>query len=175
METNRLAIRPLKEIDFAPLLDIYTVPINMKYILDGKSNWTLEELKEKWKTIGCKPKGQTGLQLVFLRSTNQLIGECGLLKTARPAAEELEMAYMIDQSHWGKGYGTEIAEALLRYGFEELKVEKLKAGMYKENVGSARIMEKLGMKLILEKTIKGGQEIMIYEMSKAHFIDLSIQ
>ena len=55
------------------------------------------------------------------------------------------MAYLFDRPYWGQGIGTEAAHASLRYGFEELKLDRIIALAVPENVGSWRVMEKNGL------------------------------
>ncbi|WP_430109409.1 GNAT family N-acetyltransferase [Paenibacillus sp. B1-33] len=63
-----------------------------------------------------------------------------------------ELAYWIGKPYWGKGYGTEAAQATLPYGFEQLKLQKIFAEAYTSNPGSWRIMEKIGLNY--EETLK---------------------
>ena len=45
----------------------------------------------------------------------------------------------------GKGYATESATAMLRFGFERLRLHRVSAGCDVLNVSSCRVLEKLGM------------------------------
>lgn len=147
MITERLLIEEIKENDYSDLLKIYTTPENMNYIMTGKSDYSIEELKEKWNILKYNSINKTGFLIIKLKSTNELIGECALLKTDKPEKEELEIAYLIDKNHWNKGYGKEICQSLITFAFETLKTKKLIAGMYKENELSAKLFEKVGFKL----------------------------
>lgn len=57
-----------------------------------------------------------------------------------------ELAYWVGVPYWGKGYGTEAAQALIQYGFEQGDLNKIFAAAFTDNPGSWRIMEKIGMK-----------------------------
>ncbi|MFA8305132.1 GNAT family N-acetyltransferase [Paenibacillus alvei] len=52
-----------------------------------------------------------------------------------------ELAYWIGKPYWGKGYGTEAAQATLPYGFEQLKLQKIFAEAYTSNPGSWRRLD----------------------------------
>ncbi len=143
-ETNRLLIREIEEQDYESLLKIYTKSANMKYILTGKYDWTMEELKEKWKKERYNAHDQTGFKVVFLKSAKEVIGECGLLQTDQPISKQLELAYLIDEDYWGQGLGTELCTHLIKERFERIETKKLIAGMYKDNVASAKIRIKIG-------------------------------
>ena len=55
------------------------------------------------------------------------------------------IGYAIGEPHWGRGYATESAVRLLRYGFEDLGLSRINASVHGTNVGSIRVLEKLGM------------------------------
>ena len=56
-----------------------------------------------------------------------------------------EIYYKIIPKHWGKGYATEIAKALINYGFNDLKLHRIEAGAAVQNLKSLRVLEKIGM------------------------------
>ncbi len=59
---------------------------------------------------------------------------------------EVEIGYRLPQSAWGKGYATEGAAALLRYGFETVGLDRIIGLTYPANKPSQRVLEKIGMK-----------------------------
>ncbi len=174
-ETNRLIIREIKEQDYLKVLEIYRNRSNMKYILTGKYDWSLEELKEKWKKEKYRNKDKTGFLVVILKSTEEIIGECGLLKTQKSVDEELELAYLVDEKYWGKGIGTEICKFLIGEGFENLGVQNLSAGMYKANIGSSKIVKKLGLILEREFSTKTGIEVEEYKLNRKNYFENKFQ
>ncbi|MBM7583665.1 RimJ/RimL family protein N-acetyltransferase [Bacillus pakistanensis] len=56
-----------------------------------------------------------------------------------------EITYIINPDHWGNGYATEVAEMLINFGFCELKFHRLFATCDPRNIGSSRVLEKVGM------------------------------
>ena len=58
------------------------------------------------------------------------------------------MAFWTHPEHWGKGYATEGAERLLAFGFEELEAKKIQAEAGEWNIGSCRVLEKIGMSYV---------------------------
>jgi ribosomal-protein-alanine N-acetyltransferase len=76
---------------------------------------------------------------------DRLIGNCGIrMQTA--GALEAEIGYELAPEHWGRGYATEAARAMLGFGFAELALHRVHANCIAENVASARVLEKLGMR-----------------------------
>lgn len=56
-----------------------------------------------------------------------------------------DVSYFIgERSRWGMGYATEAIQAVTWFGFTVLGLHRLQAGLYQENTGSARALEKAG-------------------------------
>ncbi len=55
-----------------------------------------------------------------------------------------------DKACWGKGYAVEAIQSLTDYAFNQLELEKIYAGCYKQNVGSFRAFSKVGYRLMDE-------------------------
>ena len=58
----------------------------------------------------------------------------------------VEIGWRLAANHWGRGYATEAARAVLAYGFEELALPEIVSFTTVANVRSRRVMEKLGMR-----------------------------
>lgn len=56
-----------------------------------------------------------------------------------------EIGYFLLQDFWGKGYATELSEAMLSFGFSTLGLHKICARCNSNNLKSENIMIKLGM------------------------------
>jgi RimJ/RimL family protein N-acetyltransferase len=74
------------------------------------------------------------------------IGDAGILVAEVNGRREYDLGYIIDHAHWGQGYGLEAARALLAAG-HRLGLARIVASMATTNVPSARVAEKLGMRL----------------------------
>lgn len=55
------------------------------------------------------------------------------------------MGYVLARAHWGRGYATEAAAAVLRFACEELGLERVEATCRPGNVASQRVLMKIGM------------------------------
>jgi RimJ/RimL family protein N-acetyltransferase len=81
-------------------------------------------------------------ETVFLIENNLLpIGVVGV-DWSEPDAPEL--GYWLGVEHWGRGFGTEAARAVIDFTFEEFEVEQLMAGARVSNPSSRNILEKCG-------------------------------
>lgn len=84
--------------------------------------------------------GQFG---VCEKDTGSLIGYCGL----KPLDEtdEIEIYYGFFRNAWGKGYATEAAAAVLRFGFGETPLERIVGCTHTENFASQKVLQKIGL------------------------------
>jgi [ribosomal protein S5]-alanine N-acetyltransferase len=81
---------------------------------------------------------------IFLKSSDEIIGLCGMSLTA-DRFNIGEFYYKLIPEFWGKGYATETAKALITFGFEEMGLHRIEAGVATENKRSIRVLEKAGM------------------------------
>ena len=66
----------------------------------------------------------------------------------RRPLDQPELGYRLRKDAWGQGYATEGSRALIQKGFAELGVSRVIASTYEDNIGSRRVMEKVGMRLV---------------------------
>jgi RimJ/RimL family protein N-acetyltransferase len=83
--------------------------------------------------------------LVFRRTRGapELIGAAGL---GRLPSGEAELGYWIARAHWGLGYATEAAQAVVEIARDGLRLRRLSAGHFTDNPASGRVLEKIGFK-----------------------------
>jgi ribosomal-protein-alanine N-acetyltransferase len=83
---------------------------------------------------------------VHEKESGKLIGMGGLTPWTWEGEELVDITYRLRESAWGKGYGWELAEALVHHGFRELGLDQITATITPDNLPSKKIAEKLGMK-----------------------------
>jgi [ribosomal protein S5]-alanine N-acetyltransferase len=81
---------------------------------------------------------------VIVRESGSLCGGVGLRIEADHRRAEL--GYWIGVPYWGKGYATEAATAMVNYGFDTLGLHRIFAGHVANNLASARVLKKIGMR-----------------------------
>ena len=81
---------------------------------------------------------------ILLKECRTCIGVCGLRLT-RNVVVEADLGYTIHPDHWNYGYGTEAAERLLQYSFDDLRIFRVTAHCNAENTISIQVLEKIGM------------------------------
>lgn len=79
---------------------------------------------------------------ITLKNQEEMIGVADLFK--RGAESLWEIGYWVGRPYWGQGYMTEACSALLTEADASLGREDRVAGVFTDNPGSARVLEKLG-------------------------------
>lgn len=121
VETKRLVLREFHREDFRELAPILANPQVMKFSLT--SSLSIEQTQEKIETfIASYTKYSWGKWAVIFRETNELIGYCGIAVKHIDNKDEKEIGYRIEPNFWGQALATEAAPAVVRYGFEQLKL-----------------------------------------------------
>lgn len=146
-QTDRLWIRDIVEEDLDFLLLLYRKKGNMKFISNGRTEWSKEQLRDRYEQCNTYSDSGIAVFVVGIKETNIIIGEAGLFNSFSDS-KKLELGYILDKKYWKQEFGTEICRGLIDYGFNVLRVEKLIARMYAENTGSVQLSEKCGMKRV---------------------------
>lgn len=142
LETDRLYLRQYKNDDFSFLHAIFSDPETMEYypapFSIQKTNDWIERNQDRYKSDGF------GLWAVCFKETNELIGDCGLVKQTIDGRVEVEIGYHINKRYWSKGFASEAANACKEYGFHHLGLMKLICIIAPGNLPSIRVAEKIG-------------------------------
>src|SRR5262249_8632053 len=87
-----------------------------------------------------------GLWAMILKSSAELIGDCGCVSREVEGHKEIEIAYHVRRNLWGRGYATEAARACMEYAFGQLGASRVVSMIRPENTNSIRVAEKNGLK-----------------------------
>jgi len=142
--TDRLCLRPFdlsdaKEVQRqAGNLNVAKTTLNVPHPYE-------DGMAESWISThrSTFEKRQTTILAVTLKESGQLIGCMSI--DAIAGQKKAELGYWIGEEFWGKGYGTEAAREIVKYGFDVLKLNKIQARHSAENPASGKIMLKIGM------------------------------
>lgn len=89
---------------------------------------------------------RTKFQLAIVSNASaKVIGNVGIRKRS-VNTYQADMGYEIDPREWGSGYATEAAEAILKFGFEQLRLHRIWAQAIATNTNSIHVLEKIGMR-----------------------------
>lgn len=165
LETSRLILRHQLLDDLDNLFALYCDPEVSKYIPDAPRNYAEAQEELEWHMNGHPKHPELGLWATIHKETGKFIGRCGLLPWTIDQREEVEVAYLLAKEYWGQGLGTEVAQAIVRYGFEELHLSRLICMIYPENHASVKVAQNIGMTLEKEMEDELGAYL-LYSRSK---------
>jgi RimJ/RimL family protein N-acetyltransferase len=86
-----------------------------------------------------------GLWMLLERERDEVIGLAVLRHLAIDGVDEIETGYALHREFWGRGLATEIATACIDYGRRHLGCPSIVALTHPGNVGSQRVLRKVGM------------------------------
>ncbi|MGB7924328.1 MAG: GNAT family N-acetyltransferase [Pyrinomonadaceae bacterium] len=169
IETSRLQLRQLTPGDLDDLHPIFSDPAVVKYMKTGspvsrdETETALDSIIKHWETHGF------GRWAVVLKETGKLIGYGGL----RNLYGTPELVYLLAQPYWGMGIATEVAQACLKWGFDERPFERIVAVTRPEHAASRRVMEKIGM-VYERNVIYHDIDVVLYSISRATHRSLTV-
>lgn len=146
LTTDRLLLREFVENDWRAVHAYQSDPRYLRfYAWEERTEADVRSFVQMF--IGFQqetPRRKFQLAIV-LPETGQLIGNCGI-RVRDPMARAADIGYELDPRYWGNGYATEVARAMLDFGFGPLGLHRIAADCLTENAASAHVLEKIGMR-----------------------------
>lgn len=144
-ETKRLRLRQWRDSDYAPFAVLNADPRVMEHFPSTLDRAASDELADKVRSLIAERCW--GIWAVERKDTQAFIGFVGLhIPSADlPFQPCVEIAWRLAAEHWGHGYATEAAQAVLQVGFETLQLEEIVSFTALSNLKSQAVMERLGM------------------------------
>jgi RimJ/RimL family protein N-acetyltransferase len=143
LHTARLRLRPFTDADADEVFALQSNPHVLRYW--DSPPWTDRARADRFLAISRKMAEEgTGVRVAVDRvSDDTFIGWCTLQRW-NPDFRSASLGYCLTDAAWGQGYATEAAQALLQWAFDTLDLNRVQAEADTRNVGSARVLEKLG-------------------------------
>ncbi|HEY5449121.1 MAG TPA: GNAT family N-acetyltransferase [Polyangia bacterium] len=145
IRTARLRIRSWRDDDFEAYAAMNADPRVMEFFPGVLSR---EESRERFARGSARlAERGYGLWPVEVIGGSPFIGICGLAGPDFTAhfTPAVEIGWRLAAEHWGQGYATEAARAVLAFGFEKVGLPEIVSFTTAANVRSRRVMEKLGL------------------------------
>jgi len=147
IETDRLILRPCRDADKPAFARILNTPAMMAQLGGVTSHAAIDALVDK--RIADQARYGFSYWAMELKPEHTLIGTCGLRVASNypgtPVAGMHEMGWRVGEAHWGHGYAVEAARATLDWAWASLPVSLIAAWTTAGNLGSRRVMERIGM------------------------------
>ena len=144
LETERLLLREFQLEDTDALLKVLGDGLAMRYYPSPFPRYEVEDWirrnRARYDDCGF------GLWAMLLKTSGELIGDCGFLVREVEGAFEYELGWHVRRDLWGNGYATEAARRCIAHAFGKLGAERIVALIRPENISSCRVAEKNQMR-----------------------------
>jgi len=169
LETERLRLRPLAFEDEAAVFALASDPEIARFVRFEAHRTRAETRAFIELVLEHYRRGDPFAWAIILREDGGLLGSCGFVSQV-PERKSAEIGYWLGKPYWGKGYAVEAARALVRFGFQQMDLERVEAKCFLENRAGQRVIGKLGMKFEAtdrSEMIKGSYpELRVYAIAK---------
>ncbi len=146
MITERLKLRFIDLSDLDSIHKLHSLPETDEYNALGIPDNVMEtqSIIEPWIAENKSSKIRNYTFAIENRLNSEFIGLIGL-KLGNEKYKRGEVWFKIHSDHWRMGYATESLKAIINFGFESRKLHRIEAGCAVDNIGSIKVLEKVGM------------------------------
>jgi [ribosomal protein S5]-alanine N-acetyltransferase len=162
LETDRLYLREFTLTDAQLLIDLNSDPEVTRYTGDGPVADLTEAKRILEEIIFPQYGNRMGRWAVHLKNNGEFIGWSGIKYLE--SLDEYDLGYRFFRRHWGKGYATESAKAVMEYAVKELKLKNIVGRASVDNYNSIKVLEKVGLKF-QEEGFEHGEKIVKYGLN----------
>ena len=146
LHTPRLQLRDFTESDAVEANSYESDPAVVRYATHGVMSFTDSLAYIQGIRADARSKVRRLYEFAIVRSDHsQLIGRCGIRLSDAEQTEAM-LWYVLAQDAWGHGYAAEAAQAVLAFGFEELRLHRIFVEIDPRNAASLRVAEKVGLR-----------------------------
>lgn len=165
IETPRTRLRRLRASDLQNMAELEGNPEIMRHT-PSRLPHSLEKVEARLQLQLEKDVVQApaGVWAVELKDSSLFIGWFMLLVGRQ---EFPELGFMISQNYWGQGFATEVAAAVIQFGFLDLNFSKIVAVTDPDNLGSKKVLSKLGF--VYAKTVSSFDNVLNQPIELDHF------
>ena len=142
--TLRLALHDITSYHTNELYELDSDPRVMRYIGSGRPS-TREQIDAAMQRLPRAYAIYPGLGTwrATRRDNGDFIGWFALKYV--PGTAEVEVGYRLRHGAWGRGFATEAARELVRYGFDDLGLKRIIGVTHPDNLASQRVLQKIGL------------------------------
>ncbi|MFY0644344.1 MAG: GNAT family N-acetyltransferase [Bacteroidia bacterium] len=140
---SRIELRVVEPEDAELLFRLMTTDQWLRYV--GERGVTTKEDAKEYilRRMHRDLKVKGFVNHVIKDTTSQTeVGTCSLHN--RPGVDGLDIGYAILEEYEGKGFATAGAKEMVNLAFNNYQIDKVSAVTIEDNIGSCRVLEKLG-------------------------------
>ncbi|MBN3753483.1 GNAT family N-acetyltransferase [Paraburkholderia sp. Tr-20389] len=148
LETARLRLEPFDETHFAGLLALNSDPVVMQYLGDGsiatamEVQATIDSARQRWDQFGFS------WWSIIRKDNGEIIGAGCVQHIENEPRNPVEVGWRLKRDHWGHGYATEAAHAMIAFAFDVLGLASIHATTHPSNERSIKVVKRLGMRCL---------------------------
>lgn len=143
IETERLILRKVTLKDAEDMLTYLSDPDVVKH-MGLEPYQTVEDVHREIQWYQSIVKEGSGMRWgITLRNSDIVIGSCGFLNRASKHFRA-EVGFELSKQYWGKGIASEALQAVVRFGFKHMELERIEALIEPGNTSSQKLVEKNG-------------------------------
>jgi RimJ/RimL family protein N-acetyltransferase len=147
IRTERLLLREIRDDDWPAVLAYQSDPRYLHfYTWTGRTEDDVRAFVSMLAALQREQPRRKFQLAITLPGDDTLIGNVGV-RRKDGNDWEADIGYELNPLFWGRGYATEAARAIVAYGFDELRVHRISSWCIADNLRSARVLEKAGLRL----------------------------
>ena len=140
LETKDLILRTVIENDVAEVARMYEYP---NIISSAQAEKAINTMISNYNQNKVGYIKHLCLAVCLKEKPTAIIGWCGL--DGKVEKDKIAIFYIIDEKYRNKGYATQAAEAVIKYAFEQVRLDRVYGECDKNNLPSFKVMSKIGM------------------------------
>ena len=164
-ETSRLLMRNMLEEDAEVFFRLNSNWQNLRYTGDVAFE-SVEHSRQFLRDYPAYRDLGFGRWTVIRKEDQEILGWCGLKKHPEGF---VDLGYRIFEEYWNKGYATEASLAALDFGFNKLGLQEIIGRVARENKGSIRVLEKVGMTFWKAEACEGIEDSLVYRIKSMDY------
>lgn len=144
LETERLILRPMRISDARDLYEYARDPEVSRHVLWDAHQSVFQSRQFLRAAIRQYRKGLPGSFAIALKESDRMIGTIGFM-WVNVDHKSAEVGYSLSRDYWNQGLMTEALRAVIAFGFDELRLNRIEAQHDTDNPASGRVMDHVGM------------------------------
>jgi RimJ/RimL family protein N-acetyltransferase len=166
LTTARLRLRPARTEDVPILVRHWSRPLVRRWLWDDRLptvdevSAVVESSTRSWQQAGY------GFWIIEPRQMVHCIGTVGF-RDASWEPDVRELVYSLDPAWWGNRLATEAGRAVITWAFERHSWPRVVGATDTPNRASARVLQRIGMRVVREGVLENGLPTTFYEISRS--------
>lgn len=162
-ETERLKLVPYSSHFFQSLSNLFCKNENVMKMTLKHRTFTKKEFSQLLEeNFILSTDDKFGFLCILSKGDDEIIGVSGLLKCQYLDKEDIEFGFILNDTHWGKGFAQEIGNFWINHAKFNLQLKRIIATTERKNHASRKVLDKLQLKFHSQVNIKSRGNRLIF-------------